>query len=219
MIVFMQTGWLCLHPQKLWRRSIAKDNPTRNQVTVGDRCVYFYETVHKQSDAKVGSLWFLLHGYSTFKNWDIFAAKGWIPLDHAFVQLYSLLRITSRSCRPGCITAWLLYQIVCQCQCLSSACAASTIASNYKCPTVKICSSPGIEGDIFTIKCCRQVGLKNVQSFKSFYVRGLCCSRCQTPFCVCRHTNVFAKEKKQNTFSLKLGLFLHDDINSWVTPL
>ncbi len=28
MIVFMQTGWLCLHPQKLWTSSIAKDRPT-----------------------------------------------------------------------------------------------------------------------------------------------------------------------------------------------
>lgn len=34
------------------------------------------------------------------------------------------------SCWPSCITAWLLYQIVCQCQCFLSACAASTIASN-----------------------------------------------------------------------------------------
>lgn len=32
MIVFMRTGWLCPHPQKPWRRSIAKGNQT-NQVT------------------------------------------------------------------------------------------------------------------------------------------------------------------------------------------
>lgn len=57
MIVFMQTGWLCILPQKLWTRLIVK-NATQSQLWKrhGERCVYLYMTVYILYDDKVGSL-------------------------------------------------------------------------------------------------------------------------------------------------------------------
>lgn len=60
------------------------------------RCVYFYKTVHMQSDAKVGSLLFLLHGYSAFKTGVFLLRKQPDHCRPRFIQLFSMLIITSR---------------------------------------------------------------------------------------------------------------------------
>lgn len=91
MIVFMQTGWLCPHPQKLWTSSIAKDNLT-------GRCIYFCKSVHKNSLMLKSPFYFCCTGFKK----RLFSGLT------CFIQLLAVFRTT----------AWLLSSTSVSLKCL-----------------------------------------------------------------------------------------------------